>query len=153
MKIFLKSTFLIVFLIIAVAGFSQADSFSYNGKTIEIDNRLIDHYGQDYISTLKSNDPNSLLYFNYLIKNAYKVEDIGEKISSAENFNLIKSSKSNTTSFDPNNPSSFNFLSYGGVMSQEQKVYKTGKGSEAIIILSKANFLKAFNSYKADLQK
>jgi len=140
---------------LSVESFSQTESFNYNGKTIEIDDRLIDHYGGEYVNQLKTKNPNSLLYFNYVTQHSYRIEDIGEKISSSnvQDFNLKKSTKSKALDFNPLDPSSFNFLSYGGILKTEQQVFRTGKGNDALIILSKKDLFKVFNEYKANLLK
>jgi len=155
MKKIIKSTLFLFMVFLSVESFSQTESFNYNGKTIEIDDRLIDHYGGEYVNQLKTKNPNSLLYFNYVTQHSYRIEDIGEKISSSnvQDFNLKKSTKSKALDFNPLDPSSFNFLSYGGILKTEQQVFRTGKGNDALIILSKKDLFKVFNEYKANLLK
>lgn len=154
MKKLIKSTLLACLMIISTCVFAQANSFAYNGKTIEVDSRVTAHFGQDYIETLKSRNSNLLLYLNYYAANAFHIEDLGEKMSASEisTFNLIKSSKSKAQDYNPANPENFNVLAYAPSLKEKQQVFKTGKNNLAIILKSKKSFLKAYNEYRESLK-
>lgn len=134
--------------------FSQADSFTYNGNSIIISEKITQHFSPNYITMLKTNSPNHLLYLNYLVQNSFTIEDVGQKANNAtfQNIsNLTKSQKSLAPNFNITNPSSFNILAYEAMPTNETQVYLIGTSNQAIIISSKKIFIKSFNQYKANL--
>lgn len=146
---------LMVLCFISTTAFSQSENFSYQGTTIEINQKMLDHYGQDYIQNLKSKNPDLLLYLNFYSTHAYKVEHLGEKLNASNipSFNLKKLDRSNASDYDPLHPEQFNVLAYSPTLKENQQVFKTGNGDQGIVLLSKKSFLKAFNEYKSSFLK
>jgi hypothetical protein len=143
--------FFILILLFGNASFSQSEKFNYNGNSIELDKKLIKHYGLEYISVLKINDPDLLLYLNYFVANAYVIEDIGIKISDIEiqNINSLNiSEKSKASAFNSSDYTSFNILAYNIQLKPEQQVFKINSGSNAIVVFSKQYFLDKYNAYR-----
>jgi hypothetical protein len=146
--------FSFLFLFIANTAFAQSSTFSYNGHLIELDKRVVEHYGQEYITSLKESNPDLLLYLNYFVINGYRLEDIGMKTSEYKIplvKDLSRSEKSKAPAFNPSEPSGFNILSYNIHLTSEQQVYLTGNGSLAIIIPAKQSFLEKYNAYRNPL--
>ena len=155
-QIFNISIILCLSFFVGSASFAQSKSFTYNGHSIELDKRIIEHFGLEYVTTLETTNPDLLFYFNYFVKNAYRVEDIGQKISEPEIqsiSDLSKSEKSKAPAFNSSDLAGFNILAYSIQLSDEQQVYKTGNGSEVIIVLPKKQFFEKYNSYRIPIIK
>lgn len=153
-RIFKFFFFLIFF--IGSSSFAQPEKFIYNGHSIELDKRVIEHYGLEYVTELKTNNPDLLLYLNYFVENAYRIEDIGEKAFNPEIQSIAslgKSEKSKAPAFNPSDLSSFNILAYIIQLTSEQQVFKVGSDSKAIIVLSKQYFLEKYNAYRNTIIK
>ena len=130
---------------------AQTESFSYHGKTVVLNEKIVNHYGNDYTQQLKDNNLDLLFYFNYFVENAYSIEDISMKINDSEVkdiSNVVKSTKSMAPQFNPINHNSFNILAYEIQLLENQQVFKTGVGSNAIIVISKKAFLEKYNTYR-----
>lgn len=155
-RIFKISIFFCLSFLIGSASFAQSKSFTYYGHSIELDKRVIEHFGLDYVLNLETSNPDLLFYLNYFVKNAYRVEDIGQKISEPELQSLSglsKSEKSKAPTFNSSDLSGFNLLAYNIQLSEEQQVYKTGNNSKAIIVLPKKQFFEKYNSYRNSIIK
>lgn len=135
---------------------AQTESFSYHGKTVVLNEKIISHFGNDYTQQLKDNNIDLLFYLNYFVENAYSIEDVNIKINDSEVkdlSNVAKSSKSMSPQFNPANHNSFNILAYEIQLKEHQQVFKTGVGMEAIIVKSKKVFLDKYNTYRDSFLK
>lgn len=157
MRIMNKITFLLLFVFgVSLNVSAQNNNFTYNGKPITLSNKLEEHYGAKYVSNLKSNNVDLLLYLNYFVDYSYSIEDVGEKVSNDTYKNisvLTKQVKSLAPDFVASNNKSFNILAYGIQLKPEQQVFKTGFGNNAIIVLPKKQFIANFNDYRDSLSK
>lgn len=156
-----KHTFRLLFLLSFIVFITnhikaQTESFSYHGKTVVLNEKIINHFGNDYTQQLKDNNLDLLLYLNYFVENAYSIEDINIKINDSEVkdlSNVAKSSKSMAPQFNPANHNSFNILAFEIQLTENQQVFKTGVGTEAIIVKSKKMFLDKYNTYRDSFLK
>jgi len=55
--------------------------------------------------------------------------------------------------FNPVNHNSFNILAFEIQLTENQQVFKTGVGTEAIIVKSKKMFLDKYNTYRDSFLK
>lgn len=154
---YLKSIFsFFLFLFLGNTSFAQSEKFDYNGHSIEISKKVIEHFGSDYIADIKVNNKDHLLYLNYFSENSYIIEDLGIKASNSEIkeiSSLNKTEKSKATAFNPSDISSFNILAYQIQPLSEQQVFKIVNSSKAIVVLPKSRFLEKFNTYRNALLK
>lgn len=156
-----KNTFRLLFLLSFIVFITnhlkaQTENFSYHGKTVVLNEKIINHFGNDYTQQLKDNNPDLLFYLNYFVENAYSIEDVNIKINDSEVkdlSNVAKSSKSMAPQFNPANHNSFNILAYEIQLIENQQVFKIGAGTEAIIVKSKEMFLDKFNTYRDSFLK
>jgi hypothetical protein len=156
-----KNSLNLLLLLLVIAFFNshllaQNESFSYHGKTVFLNEKVINHFGNDYTQQLKDNNPDLLFYLNYFVENAYSIEDVNIKINDSEVkdlSNAAKSSKSMAPQFDPANHNSFNILAFEIQLTENQQVFKTGVGAEAIIVKSKKMFLDKYNTYRDSFLK
>jgi len=154
---YLKPIFVIfLFIVFGNVSFAQSEKFDYNGHSIEISKKVIEHFGSDYIADIKVNNKDHLLYLNYFAENTYIIEDLGIKASSSDIKNissLNKLAKSKASDFDASDISSFNIFAYGIQPLTEQQVFKIEGSSNAIVVFSKTRFLKDYNAYRNALLK
>ncbi len=154
-KRIITSLFFLVFFL-GTTSFAQSEDFDFHGTSILINKKVVEHLGEEYVTFLKSNNPDLLLYLNYFSSNAYLITDIGEKSKESEIKNISsqkKLEKSNAVDFNSSNLESFNILAYGIQLTDQQQVFLTGNGSNAFVILSKETFWKKYNAYKKSLLK
>ncbi len=139
----------------ATKGFSQDKNFEYQGKTIELEDKMIEHFDLEYINFLKENNPDLLLYLNFFSTQSYRIEDIG--IKKQENqfpsiSSLTKKSKSNANNYISGNSDSFNILAYEVNLRDELQVFVETNSSKAIIVLPKKVFMEKYNEYRTTLK-
>lgn len=140
---------------LATKGFSQDKNFEYQGKTIELEDKMIEHFDLEYINFLKENNPDLLLYLNFFSTQSYRIEDIG--IKKQENqfpsiSSLTKKSKSNANNYISGNSDSFNILAYEVNLRDELQVFVETNSSKAIIVLPKKVFMEKYNEYRTTLK-
>lgn len=151
----MKNILLILMTFLAIKGFSQDKSFEYEGKTIELEDKMVEHFDVEYINFLRENNPDLLLYLNFFSTQSYRIEDIG--IKKQENqfpsiSSLTKKSKSNANNYISGNSDSFNILAYEVNLRDEQQVFVENNSSKAIIVLPKKVFMEKYNEYRTTLK-
>lgn len=150
--------FVFCFLLEVFPLFAQSQSFVYNGKSVVIDEKIVNHFGanSDYLQQLKTSNTDLLFYLNYYVKEAFVIENIHAKVNETEVKNIAnvaRSEKSLATQFVPTNHATFNILAFDIQLLDKQQVFKTGIGSEAIIVKSKKAFLEKYNTYRNSFLK
>ena len=99
-----------------------------------------DFYGDVEYSRLLHDNPNLVLYKHCLITYAYRVVDIGEKAKS-EKYPLLDNVKKECK----NSISENNYLCFELSLKEHQQVFII-EGSKALIVISKDELLKKYNS-------
>lgn len=145
-------------ILLAVISFSfiskeEKDMFQYNGNTVFLSEKMIEHYSEEFILNLKHKNVELLLYLNFYSTNAFEVVNVGEKLPfldlKLKDFNKIE--KSLCKDFDPRDIQSFNILAYDIVLLDKQQFINVGNLEFAIKVLSKKDLIEKFNKYKASL--
>ncbi|MCB9334796.1 MAG: hypothetical protein H6586_01490 [Flavobacteriales bacterium] len=151
----MKNILFILLISLTTKGFSQDKNFVYQGKTIELEDKMIEHFDAEYIGFLKENNIDLLLYLNFFSTQSYRIEDIGVKKQVNQFpsiFSLKKKSKSNANNYILGNSDSFNILAYEVNLKDEQQVFVESNSSKALIVLPKKVFMEKYNDYKNSLK-
>jgi hypothetical protein len=117
----------------------------------QADPRLYDVFSSDYISDLKTSDPNQLQYLNWYLYNSYSVsENISaekyEHLPYLKHFNpLTKTEGGNVTDIDLNN---FNIFMYSSeIYYDKPSVYRIGDSGKVIYFYSTKDLTSKYNKF------
>lgn len=151
----MKKYTIILLTVISFSFISKGDKdmFQYNGNTIFLSEKMIEHYSEEFILNLKHKNLELLLYLNFYSTNAFEVVNVGGKLPfldlKLKDFNKIE--KSLAKDFDPDDINSFNILAYEIVLKDKNQFINVGNLEFAIKVLSKKDLIEKFNKYKASL--
>ncbi len=133
------------------------ESFQIYGKTILIDQRVIDHFGIQEVKNLKDHHPDGLLYWNFYVQNGYrtyalKIRATPENFIEDVRFKNGGEEKSKTSEIKARTGENLNLLELDLQVGDSYQYFKTKVAGTGILILSRERILDEFNMYKSSLQ-
>ncbi|HBS85491.1 MAG: hypothetical protein A2W91_16925 [Bacteroidetes bacterium GWF2_38_335] len=130
---------IILVLIIPAVGFSQ---------TTQINSKLINKFGSEYLEKLKVEHPDRLAYLNYCADNqCYIIDMPGKPVPAIE---LTKNGAEEGYQITSADLENFNMYDFNIVASvNDQKYYRAGNTGKMIIVRSEKTMLQKYENYKS----
>lgn len=131
--------------------FSQEGSklnFTYHGKTIPLNPKVIDHFGTDKVNKMMERNIEGLLFWNYYADNACKIESLDGKPADIPSVHgLLFDNKNNKKAPEKITADNFNILDYSIERAEKPLMYKLDDGDKFVYTIPRAVLMENFRNY------